>query len=395
MATEVPSQEELYLIFKNEVQSRAPQLTDFEEGAINDAIAGATSVAGTELINLLLKKFAQTWFGTANGPEITGGPDDLETLAVDHFGTLFSRPEASPAVGVVEFSRPTAGAGTIPILAGTVVKTDPAADGTEQRFEVLSDVNISGLSVQASVQAVNPGEEGNVNPNTVVNIETALLDPTIVVTNPAAFTGGAAELNDADYRDFIRRSIESLRGATKQAIEAAALNVSGVENATAIEDLIPVVEWDIGGNAPVNTDYFRIPRVRLFIADINGQASQALIDLVEAAVDEVRACGVRVFIESATPLAMNWDASIALNPGGPNFPELSVDPQAIEDTMAQYIRDLAIGQDFIVADAEAAILAIWGPGGTNDITLFQTNVPSADLDVTVTDKLIPGTISVS
>jgi hypothetical protein len=393
MATNVPSQQDLYDLVKNEVQSRKPELTDYEEGSVNDSLAGAFSVGGQELIKTFIDLFAKTFFSTANGPEVTGGPDDLQTLAVDHFGDDFARPAAAPAVGVVTFSRPGSSPSVL-IPAGTIVKTEKDASGQEQRFATVSDVTLAGTTINASVEAVEAGTEGNVNANTVVKIESALTDASIVVTNAAAFSGGEAQDTDAEYREFIRNKIETLRGATKQAIEAAANNVPGIETATAIEDLQPVIEWDIGGSMTVG-DFFYIPRVRLFVADINGVASDALIDLVDAAVETVRACGVKVNVISASALSIDWTITITLNPSGPNFALFSVDTSILEAWMAQYIRDLPIGTGFDKGLAKLALMAVWGPAGTDDLTDITTSVPTGNIAATATQKLIPGTIEAS
>lgn len=393
MATQVPSQQELYDLFKNEIQSRNPNLTDFEEGSILDSLGGGISTAGAEISRGIIEAFAKTFFATANGPEVTGGPDDLELLATDHFGDAFARPDAAPAIGNVTFSRPNTGAGNVTIPAGTIVKTVKDANGKEERFATEAVVTLTGLSIQASVTAVEAGTDGNVNPNTVTVIESSLTDPSVVVTNPLAFSGGEAEDTDAEYREFIRRKIETLRGATKAAIEAAALNVSGIETATAIESLQFVIEWDVGGSITIG-DYFTIPRVRLYVADVNGVASNALIDAVEEAIFSVRACGVRIDVIGATALSVNWAAAITLNPGGPNYAVLASDPTQIVETMEQYLRDLPIGTGFDKGLAKLAIMAIWGPSGTNDLTDFVTSVPVGNVSATATQKVIPGTVEI-
>jgi hypothetical protein len=63
--------------------------------------------------------------------------------------------------------------------------------------------------------------------------------------------------------------------------------------------------------------------------------------------------------------------------------------------MSKYIQDLAIGTDFIRADAEAYIMALWGPSGTDDLVDFSTTVPSGDVSVAANQKLIPNTMSIA
>jgi len=393
MSVTLPSRQELYDIFKAEMQSLVPELTDWEEGSINDILAGLISVAGEQMLTVMTQKFNKTFFDTAHGPEVTGGPDDLELLAVDHFGDGFARPAAVKATGDVTFSRPTTGAGNVTILAGTIIKTDKDASGNEQRFETVADGTMTGLSLSLGVRAIEGGTSGNVGGSTVINIESALTDPTVVVTNPLAFTGGEDEEDDATYRETIRDKITAIRGATKAAIEASARVVPGVVTVTAIESLMAVKEWNIGGSVTVG-DYFRIPSAQLYIADAAGGASTTLIDDVEAAIESVRACGVRVEVIGATPLSINWEASISLNPAGPNYTEFASDPQQIIDSMTQYIKGLAIGEGFNRYLAGQAMLAIWGPTGTNDLTNFITLVPSGDVTATASQKLVPGTVDI-
>lgn len=388
------TQQELLDLFITELQNQNPDLTDTEIGSILDVIGGALSTAVYEIQQLTIDEFKKTFFDTANGPEITGGPDDLQTLAVDHFGDDFKRPEAVEASGVVTFSRPNALAGNVSILAGTVVKTAANAAGNSERFEVESDVTLTGLSINASVNALTPGVSGNVQSSKVTQIETALTDPSVVVTNAAAFAGGKEQENDAEYRETIRTLLQTLKGGTLAAIKAKALTVPGVEFANAIEFLQYVKEWDIGIAQPVG-DYFGLPRARVYIADANGVSSAPLVASVQAAIDTVRAAGIKVEALGAVALSQNWQASITLNPSGPNFATLSVDPQMIIDEMTKYIQNQLIGAGFNRAVAKNYIMDLFGPTGTNDLTNFTTMVPSGDVTATSNQKLVPGTIGIS
>lgn len=386
---------ELYQIYKDEMQANESQLTDFEEGAINDLQAGAAVTAVQEAQTLILDQFKKTFFDSADGPEITGGPDDLETLAIDHFGDDFARPAATKAEGIVTFSRPTAAAGEVLIPAGTVVKTPPNANGESQKFLTVIDVTMGAiaLSVNASVENDTAGPKGNVEAGTITVIESTLTDPTITVTNALGTSGGEPEQDDATYRDTIKKLIVGLTGATLAAIEAKAEAVPGVEIATAKEELITVIEWNPATETEIGDD-FKIARVKLFIADANGTANAALIDNVEAAVETVRAAGVKVQVVGATPVNLDWKASFTLNPSGPNFAELSVDPTMVEDSMRDYIENFAIGEDFDRFAARAAILAIWGPTGSDDLTDFQTLVPTGNVEADENEKFVAGTIEI-
>lgn len=379
--------EEFLEIYRVEAQSVKPELTDFREGSMNDIEAGSTATLAQEVQRIILDRFKITYFQGAEG-------DDLELLATDHFGDDFERPDATEAVGIVEFSRPNADAGNVDILEGTIVKTEPDANGETQSFETILDVVMTGTTINASVRAVDAGPAGNVDADTIVVIESALTDPSIVVNNDDPMSGGAEEEDDDDYRDTILRLIQQLKGATKAAIQSTALNVAGVENAIAVEAIETVIQWNDATSMPIGSS-FKIARSRLYIADANGTANDALISNVETAIETVRACGGKITVIAAVALAFDWKASISLNPSGPNFATLSADPQFIEDAMQKYIEDLAIGGNFIRSLARAAILAIWGPAGSDDLTDFVTSEPSGDVSVSATTKLIPGTIEVT
>jgi len=383
--TQARSQQEYYDIGKNQIQVTVPELTDFNDGSINDIILGTVATLTQEVTRLLLDRFKKTYFNSAEGT-------DLEYLATDHFGDGFARPDAQKAVGIVTFSRPNDLAGDCTILEGTIVKTTADANGESQRFETLSEVTMTGTEISASVRAITAGVAGNVSATTINVIETALTDATITVSNTGAMSGGAAEEDDAEYRETIKTLITSVRGSTKSAIEAAAKSVSGIEKATAHEFQVTVKEWDAGAGATVG-ESFEIANVKLYVADVNGVASDALIDLVDDAVDEVRAVGVRIETISAVASTINWTASITLNPAGPNYATLQSDTTLIVNSMIDYIEDFPIGQDFVRADAEAAILATWGPAGTNDLTDFSTTIPSGDISHASNEKAITGTIA--
>lgn len=385
--------EELRQEFIDVLQSLAPELTDDSEGSVVDVLSGVIAHAVSEVTRVSVDEFAKTFFDTANGPEVTGGTDDLQTLAVDHFGDAFARPLATKASGIVTFSRPTAAAGPVLIPAGTAVKTVPSSSGATQRFTTEFDVTLSGLSINASVVADQAGLNGNVVAGKVTLIDSALSDPSILVNNSADFAGGQEAQTDAEYRETIRQLITTLRGATKEAIQSAALAVAGVEQATAVEFFRYVRDWDIALDQPIG-DYYGLPVVKVYVADANGNSSPTLIEQAQIAVDFVRAAGVKIVVEGATAAAQNWSISIVLNPAGPNFATLQADATAIIDTMKKYIQDLPIGSGFNRAAARQYLLAQWGPLGSTDILDISTSVPSGDIVVQSDVKMVPGTMAV-
>lgn len=400
MTTTVKNQQEFYTQYRDEVLSLADNLTDFSEGSMHDIIAGAISTCQNELSELIISEFVKTFFDTATGTEAQGGEgdaDDLQKLAVDHFGERFRRPQAVPATGSIDFSRPNTDGGNVVIPVGTIVKTKKDSNGEEIRFQTSEEVEMSGLSVSADIECVDAGIIGNITSSGKITVlESTLSDPTITVTNSANTAGGVNEQQDPQYRETIRNLIISLAGATEEAVRGAALAVSGISLVQLTTEERVVIDYDIGGaQIAAGATFFRIPYPVMYIADASGNSSQALIDAVRDAIVTVRAAGVRVQVKGAVPVNFNWSGSLTLNASGPNFTELSSDLSKIIDTMTEYINSvLSIGQGFTKADANAYVLSVWGTSGTNDITSFSTSVPSGNVAVNSNEKLIANNIQI-
>jgi hypothetical protein len=390
----VKSISELYDDFKAQVQSEDDTLTDWNDGSLLDIIDGVISTAVSEVQRIALDQFAKTFVETANGPEVTEGTDDLQTLLVDHFGDEFARPAATPAQGTVTFSRASSGAGNCTIPAGTVVKTSVNAAGIAQRFATETEVVMTSLSINASVSAIVDGVDGNVEIAEINEIESNLTDSTIVVTNAAAMAGGTDEATDSEYREFARNLLVSVRGATLASVEATAKTVAGVETAVGQEFSQRVIEYNEAAAATVGSS-FLISHNILYIADANGTANDALILAVETAIEPIRAAGIKIDVLGATAVVVNVTCAITLNGSGPNYAELSADPQDILDDIELFMQDLAIGADFIRADVVTYIMSLWGPSGSNDITAISISVPVGDVTAAANEKIIPGTIGVA
>lgn len=385
--------QELYDDAKNEIQNQDPTLTDFNEGSVLDVLCGAFATAVMEIQKLALEEFKKTFVETADGPEVTGGADDLERLLVDHFGSEFARPQAAKATGTVTFSRASTTAGDVTILAGTIVNTPKNAAGSSQRYETIATVVMTGTTINASVRAVVAGAAGNADAAEVSQIETSLTDSSVTVTNAAAFGGGTDEATDSQYREFARNQLVSLRGATLASVIAAAKAVSGVDTAVGIETILTVKEWD-EATSTTSGDAFKLTRVKLYVADVNGTASTQLLSDVAAAIEPVRACGVRIEVEAAVGVAQNITLALTFNVSGPNYATLSIDPQPILDDVTVFLQNLNIGDDLIRADLKSYILAKWGAAGTNDLTDLTIVTPVGDVSFSATQKVVPGTIGV-
>ena len=479
MALPLSSQQQLYNIFIAKVQSKLASLTDTLDGSILDGLAGGYSLAGMELQRQTILQFNKTFIDLANGPEITGGADDLQTLAVDHYGAAFARPGAVAATDTQTFFRPTNAFGACDIPLNAIVQTQPDANGNVEQYETGVDVGLTfagaqvwtvasanatsgavyadangnhytvssnlvagtslhttgttlpiaspiapstiGLPILAgtltkvtgtgdstitytalsapdclvtvAITALVAGAAGSANANTINVIETSLLDSSIVTVNAGNTTGVDAE-TDSAYRETIRELIVSLRAAVKAAIQAAALTVPGVVSATPVEIEQAVTTWNIGTNAPLLApiagiyEYFYIPYVTLYVAQSSGPATNTQIALVIAAINPIRAFGVNINVVAASTITVNWSMHLILNPSGPNYSTYSSNTAAIVQSMTNYIATLGTGVSFVRQTAEAAILAIYGPKGTNDLMAdytFSISAGNATQGATYTD----------
>lgn len=461
MALPLSSQQQFYQIFMSAVTGKLPNITDWLDGSIMDGLAGGYSLAGMELQRQTILSFNKTFIGLANGPEVTGGSDDLQTLAVDHYGTEFARPEAVAATDTQTFMRPNNTFGSCDVPIDTTVQTSPDANGAVQQYQTDADVELTNagqitftvVPANATAGATYQDAAGNiytvvttiagglsllctgttipthlvdsvlqpiltgtltkltgtgdasivysafVNPDCLVTVEiealvagaagsaqagaidvlgSTLLDPSITTFNAGNDTGEDAE-DDADYRQTIYELIVSLKAAVKEAIENAALAVPGIVSATAIEVEDAVVFWNIATNQPSSPsvgglfEYFYIPFVTLFVAQASGPATADQIAEVIAAIAPIRAFGVNITVQGATVVTVNWSLDPILNPAGPNFALFSQNTSQIVSAMSNYIATLGTGTSFIRQVADAAILAIYGPQGTNDL-VAQYNI---------------------
>ena len=271
----LPTFDELYDAGRTEVQARRPDLTDWNEGSVLDAVVGGGAVLADEVVRFLVALFGAQFFDVAEGA-------DLDTLAADRFG--LTRHAAAAAVGTITWTRGTAGAYTIP--AGTRVR------GTVSRqsvtFTTDYDVVLGATDSSADIEVTcsTTGPTGNVAIgvlDTVVDVVPA--DTGATITNADRCVGGAVAETDAQFRDRIRRYFTALRRGTVAALEAGALSVPGVAYATVDESFV----------APSLGGY-----VAVYVGDPDGRGNTALAAAVETELENWRAAGIDVRVLAAS-----------------------------------------------------------------------------------------------
>jgi uncharacterized phage protein gp47/JayE len=165
--------------------------------------------------------------------------DSKTDADLDAFVQLFglARFAARRAGGTVIFSRAVAtDVATIP-LNSQVNSLDDVDTSTGDLVGVLTlstaVLNIGDLTATVPVQAIQPGPDGNLPPNSLTQIGT----PTtgiLAVTNPSALTGGAFQETDSELRDRWKKTVFRSMAGTEAMFLGVATNDADCPNANVV-----------------------------------------------------------------------------------------------------------------------------------------------------------------
>ena len=335
--------DQLYTLGQAEVQSRNPELTDWRQGSVNDALIGGAAVQADEVIRVVVAAFAEQFVDAATDAA-------LDALAADRFGLV--RHAAVGAVGILTFTRGTS-TGVLEIPAGTTCKA--TVNGESVTFTTDEAVYMAADTVDALATCTATGATGNVAADTITTIvDTVPGDATATVTNADRFVGGAAEETDAAFRDRIRRYFTTLRRGTVSALETGALGVAGVA----------YVAVDESYAAPEDGGY-----VAVYVADGDGRSNDALSDAVASELESWRAAGIRVVVTGATREEIDL-ALVLYVRAGSDLATLVANARA---AILAYTDALAPGAILYTAQIVAAALGI-----STDVLSAMVTTPTSD-----------------
>lgn len=280
MPVDYPSRLDLFAIGRTHVLTRAesidPAQVDIQGSDVN-IIVGSASFIGYECVLQLAQKMAALLLDGAVG-------EDLDRYAYDRYNE--TRKGASAAVGSARFFRTamTAGAGSVPI--GTLVIT---LTGLEYITTTTATFSATDSEATCDVRAVQAGKATQVGANTIRRIDEpdVLFDPSLQIINDVATAGGEDAETDEIFRERVRDFFLTARRGTLGAIEFGATIVEGVVSADAQESLAP-------NNQPARV-------VELFIADGSGVANAALGAVVRNSLEDYRAGGIAVILNTSVP----------------------------------------------------------------------------------------------
>lgn len=225
-------------------------------------------------------------------------------------------------------------------------------------------VNITSISVP--IVALTPGAIGNVISNEITTINSSLIYIDNV-TNTQPITNGQDAESDSALRVRFVLYLDSLSKATKQALAAATLAVTGVKRYELVENK------DIAGNEQLG---FFID----VIDDGTGSASSGLLQAVSNNLEVTR--GFTIGFSVYAPIQFPIDITVHV------FIPITVDPPTIQAEVVAALENYITGQTFealfawsdiarVVYEADPVIINVtnWTlNGGTSDITLATQNI---------------------
>lgn len=222
---------DLARIGRDEALSRNAKLSReaFErEGADANVLNAAAAAMGDEVAGQIADLQAALFLGSARG-------EDLDRWMFDRYGLL--RKPAAASIGSVEFSTTVPSPTTFAVPTNVVVQT---AEGLQflTTESGIFEVGTTGPVVLA-VRSILAGADQDAKPSAINSIVSSITgQPTdLVVTNTLATVGGDDVETDDNFRERGRRFFTTARRGTLAAVEAAALNVPGIQTASAFEVL--------------------------------------------------------------------------------------------------------------------------------------------------------------
>jgi hypothetical protein len=345
-----PGFSELFRVARDEILSRQARLSrdavEREGMDANILIAGACAAAD-EVMGQLTTLAASLFLDSATGPA-------LDRLVLDRYG-LVKKPAAA-AIGSVQFRTTAASPTTFSIPSGLLLQS---ADGiqyitTESRIFTVGTIG----PLTMMVRSVLADSDQNAKAGTITSIITPISSspPDLVVSNPLATAGADdAELADS-LRERARRFFTTARAGTLTALEEAALGVSGVRRATALE----VVD-SLGRPARlvqlVVSDAFTEQFAMLDTIPARYQTqSQSLAALVFESLSDVRPAGTFVQVIVASIILQSFQLALTFTAGA----DVNTVALNARSAVVDYVNGLAPGKPFVASDLLARLRLIPG-----------------------------------
>lgn len=347
------------------------QVTDFNVGSVARTLLEAPAIEIDELYQQMFN----------------GLYESIPAAVYSAFG--FERIPAMPASGVLIFTLDAAQATSIVVPAGFVVANSDAV-----QYQTTADLVIPAGQTSGSVGA--SAKTSGTTTNTGIATITVLVDTVdhvVSANNIAAFTGGTDDETDAARQDRFRAYIQTLpRGTINSLKYGASLSslagadgvvTEAVKYATVIEPFLSDTAQPIGlVNVHIHNGVggTSAPLVAKTLEVLTGYY---LAD--GTPVPGWKAAGIKLQIFAATDIAATVAATLTMAPGHTVSGISTLATAEISD----YITSLPIGSGALRAELIAILMSY---DGVANVVLSS---PVSDVSVTSTQKVIPGTITLS
>lgn len=277
-------------------------------------------------------------------------PQTARGVYLDYHAQMrgIARTAATKAVGTLRFSVERAPSTALRIAAGTACMTEG-----ETRFQTTAQAVLAAgeLSVDAPAEALEPGRSGNAAAGTIV-ILTACPVGITGCTNPAPFTGGSDQEDDASLRSRILESYQRLpNGANAAWYEQTAMGHEGVAAARAV-----------GRARGIGT-------VDVYIATAAGLPNGTLLAAVQADLQERREIAVDVQVKAPAAVEMDVSAELAVREGT----DFSAVKAAAEQALASFFSGRRLGGPVLLAELGDLLYHVEG------VENYRLLAPAADL----------------
>jgi len=253
-----PSWQDIYDLGRYVLQARRPTMV-VNVGDVSDGFIAGQATMVDASIGENAARFRSTYLDGANQDDLTQEAGDRGT---DRF-------QGAPSLGSVTLNRVSTafGAGTLP--AGFVIAAEPDESGafSSYTFDVPVVWGALDTTKTVNVTCTQDGPQGDAAPNTVTRMiggdVGTPFDPTITVTNPTRFVGGANQESDEDLRARTKGAFLTQARGTESAVIQGAKTVKQVKRASDIVDFTTGV-------------------VTLYVSDSAGNSNAAMVDAVAA-----------------------------------------------------------------------------------------------------------------
>lgn len=272
----------------NRMKTLGSKITNFNRYGVFRNIVSAIMWPIAQLYDLLLVVAAGGFASTAKGKWLD--------KKVAENGTV--RKEAVKTQGLLIFGREVAG-GNINIQKGNIVKTEVLLDGSELRYMVTEDTMLAEgqLEVAVPIQAEFAGSKYNVGANKITKMVTYIAGVDYVRNEADWITREGSDQEDDEslrQRYFLKWE-EASQGGTDGAYESWAKSVAGVENAF-VDSNQPRGEFTVD----------------VIISSPLGVPTQALIDEVQAKIDENKPNVANVLVKGPVERVIDLDVTLYL-----------------------------------------------------------------------------------